>query len=502
MQNSFAWIVSVALSIAAHYGLMAVAAQIPLPQSDQQPLAEVLLGNATFQAVTLDAAAAEQRAAVQTSDTLSETSGMADQVSAPVDAAASEPQQNDEIAQSVGAAESQSESSAAEIAPDGKAETAGEVREESETRIAEPPATIVTEAAPDVTEDVAAATSAETPPASAPLAPAGDTAATALPAEGAVSITTSPVAAETPPAAAPLAPAQEATIMALPAQGSSSTSAAPASADEAPVAAEVAEALPQSTAGTVEAAASELSSATSTQELAPAKPAEATPPLEAGTKVAAAITAPAPVMSQGDRVRAFMRDYRGNGCIHAQASDADAARPSFKGLGGESGAVADFAAAFRQAVGVEPELALRSVMDAQCPAVDFISAMAGDERQNLEVVLDRDAVEDGGMLIGRLEGRVQGEIMLLLVDDDGAVRDITSDFHQLPNGNFFGVPVSLVGEGRGRNQLVLALASVEPLGITVTRKPGEAAALFRNLADKIAADGLAVRTAYAAFRVQ
>jgi hypothetical protein len=252
----------------------------------------------------------------------------------------------------------------------------------------------------------------------------------------------------------------------------------------------------------VEASAPEISSAGSAQELAPSKPAEAAPPIAAGTKMAAAITAPAPIMSQGDRIRSFMRDYQGNGCIYAQASDTDAARPSFRGLGGESGAVEDFASAFRKAVGVEPELALRAVMDPQCPAVDFISAIAGNETQNLEMVLDQDVVQDGGMLIGRLEGRVRGEILLLLVDDDGAVRDITSEFHLLPTGNFFGVGVSAQGEGRGRNQLVLALASLEPLGITVTRKPGEAAALFRTLAEKIAAEAIPVRTAYAAFRVQ
>ena len=476
MQNSIAWIASACLSVAAHYGLMAVAGQIPLPQSDQQPLAEVLLGNPTFQAVTLDATAAAPGAAIQTSETLLETSGTADQEAVPVEATAAEPKENGEIAQSV-TAENQSASTAAELAPDGKAETASQAGNEAEPKSAVPAATVATEAPPELTQDVAVAPSAETSPAPASLAPAQEASTTALPAQDFAAVNTTPApAAETPPAQAP--------------------------AVEAPAAKEVAEVTAGTAASTGEAAAPEISSAGSVQELAPAKPAVAAPPLEAGTKIAAAITAPAPVMSQGDRVRSFMRDYKGDGCIYAQAGDVDAARPSFSGLGGQSGAVEDFAAAFRQAVGIEPELALRSVMDAQCPAVDFISAIAGGERQNLEVVLDQDVVQDGGMLIGRLEGRVQGEIMLLLVDDDGAVRDITSEFHVLPTGNFFGVGVSLRGEGRGRNQLVLALASVEPLGITVTRKPGEAATLFRNLAGKIAADGLAVRTAYAAFRVR
>lgn len=466
MQNSIAWIVSAILSVAAHYGLMAVAGQIPLPDPDQEQLAEVLLGNPTFQAVTLDAAAAAQGAAIQTSATLPESTSTADQEAAPVEATAAEPKQNEEIVQSAAPAESQAAVSAAELAPDNNGLTASQSRNEAEATIASPAATIATQSAPEVMQQSAPGPSAEPPP-----------------------------------AAAPLAPAQNATATAPPAQGPVTTAAAPEPLAQAPTATEVAEASTGIAATTVEAAASEVSSAGGTQELAPEKPAAAAP-IGAGTKMAAAITAPAPVMSQGDRVRSFMREYEGKGCIYAQASDADAARPSFKGLGGQSGAVEEFATAFRQAVGIDPELALRSVMDAQCPAVDFISAISGGERQNLEVVLDQDIVQDGGMLIGRLEGRVQGEIMLLLVDDDGAVRDITSEFHLLPAGNFFGVAVALQGEGRGRNQLVLALASIEPLGITVTRKPGEAATLFKNLAARIAADGLAVRTAYAAFRVQ
>lgn len=476
MQNSIAWIVSAALSVAAHFGLMTAAGHIELPQSGQEQLAQVVLGGGAFQAVTLDAAEAVSAIAAEATDTLTEPAGPSEAMAAPADAAVSMPQQADEIAQSANAEERQSAAPDSELAPATPGAIAAQPEKVAEIAAAQPSASLAPEAGTSAVQETASAAAGETPSATAaPLAPAPASVVTALP-EQAV-----------PEAASVAAP-----------------DAAP------PSAAVIAEAPPASKAGTVETAPAELASSASVAELAPVSaaaalpqaPAETAQPLEDGTKMAAAVTAAAPAMSQGDRVRSFLRDYQGNGCLYAQAGDTDAARPRFRGLGGQSGAVEDFASAFRQAVGVEPELALRTVMDSQCPVVDFMKAIVGSEPQNLEVVLDQDIVQNGGMLIGRLEGRVQGEILLLLVDDDGAVRDITSEFHRLPNGNFFGIPVALVGEGRGRNQLVLALASVEPLGVSVARKPGEAAALFRDLARRISTDGLPVRTAYAAFQVQ
>ena len=226
-------------------------------------------------------------------------------------------------------------------------------------------------------------------------------------------------------------------------------------------------------------------------------------PANGTTKLATLATPATPTLSQADRIRGFLRTYRNKDCIFATPRALDAAHPQVDGLGGQSGALEEFSAAFRQSVGVEPELAMKPVMDAQCPAVDFIRTIIGETEPSFRVVLDRDSIQDGDFLAGHLDGEIGRAVKLLLVDDDGAVRDISDKFQRLADGkNFFFIEqIRILAEGRSRSQLILAITTATPLEVNVTHDTGEALAVFQSIANQAASSETPLRAAYAVFRV-
>jgi len=265
----------------------------------------------------------------------------------------------------------------------------------------------------------------------------------------------------------------------------------------------------------VTASASDGAAASEAVAAAPAAPAEAggdagsvlpsaperAATLPEGTKTASIITAVPEAMSQAEKIDRFLKSYGGGGCLYALPSALDAPRPAFGGFGAERG-VLDFAAAFRKAVGVEPELAIRTVMEPQCPAVEFLRDIAALKPRSVEVVLDSDQVANGAMVTGHLDGDPGGEVRLLVVGDDGAVSDISADFHRMGGGNFFASPLLVNDAGRARNQIIVALISPAPLTIAANHVAGEARTLFADVARQAGTPGASVAIGFNSFRVE
>ena len=538
MYNSAAWIISAVLSLAAHYGLMSAAGHISIAEPQQDQVAIVVLGNAALQPVAViadlagsealaeasqavDAAAANAtllnaadaqpmtqdtaktaivptRSGQETAETpaadLAPTAGA---VEAPLDkpeGTRAAEQGGSDIAQDRASAApatiASSETASAAPAPDLAAGNAPTLA--AEARLPAPPADATAQlqpTTPSPAEDASGAASVSLPQETSSPAPATQSAPLRQDANPAArpgeSLSLQP---ENNPAAVTVAavplppektPAAEATANAPLTPGS----AAPSAANDA------ASLQPEASAAVV---VPEVPAATAADHLPPA----------GEIKVAAAAAATASAKSQADRIRSFMRDYQGQGCIYATADDADAAPPRFSGLGGRSGAVDDFVAAFKDTVGVDPAVELRAVMDAQCPAVDFIKAISGNPGQDFTVKLDTETVRDGNFLVGRLEGSTEGSVHLLTVDDAGTVVDISQDFHRAGKDNFFAVEVSLLADGRGRNQLVIAIVAREPLEISRAPDAPAAIELFRSIVQQIARQGGALNSAYAAFTVE
>ena len=449
--NLSIWIVSGLVSLGAHAGVMSALAKINFEAPVTETLAEVVLAGSSIAPVTaaaVPAQAASELSASNTGQVLNSDGG----------ALASEPSQDQAAdstapdAVSAAAASATASDAPALVESSGQAETAD--------------AGVEVPAAPDTaeaSETPSIAVASARPAASQPEAPAAS-ASVPHAADGAAAI-----AGESAPSVA----------MAAPSGVAAAATDAPGSQPAAALAAE--------DGGAVLPSSSDQASAT--------------PPLPAGTKTASVVTAVPEVVSQAEKIDRFLAGYKGSGCLYARPRVLDAARPSFSGFGGERG-VSDFAAAFRQAVGIAPELAIAKVMDAQCPAVDFIRDITAAAPKQIDVVLDAEVLTSGGMITGHLGGDPGGAVRLLVIGDDGAVNDISADFHRIGPKNFFASPLIVNDEGRDRNQIIVALVSEQPLSVAVEHKPGEAKVLFEDIASQAKAPGASVAIGFNAFRVQ
>ena len=215
----------------------------------------------------------------------------------------------------------------------------------------------------------------------------------------------------------------------------------------------------------------------------PARPAAPQPVLPGhdGTQAATATGSGSALLTQAERVLKFLEQDGDRPCVYAKPSNIEANRPSFTGFGGGRVRIRQFSEDFQRAVGVGPRLAMRPVMDAQCPAVDFIRSLRSLGASELAIIIDHQKIADFGNLIGHLEGEFDVHILLLLVDDDGAVQDLSGKLHRKGNVNVFAEPVRLRRQGRSRYQMLLAISTSTPLEAGATLTPGEAQQVFERL---------------------
>ena len=209
----------------------------------------------------------------------------------------------------------------------------------------------------------------------------------------------------------------------------------------------------------------------------------------AGTQVAGIPTAVRETLTQSQKIERFLEAQKSTPCLYAKPDDPAAGHPALAGFGLQGAAISGFADAFRQAVGIDATIAIRPIVDAQCPVVDFLRAFAARGFRDLTVVIDSDTITDGGMLAGHLDGKLGDNVSLLLVDDDGSVHDISSTFQRGKTKNFFALQVGLKANGAGRNQMLMAFSSQAIIAIGAQHEQGEAGRVFAALAQQLTSAG-------------
>ena len=473
MRHSAAiWIVSAVVSLGAHAGVMSALARISIQAPKDETLAEVVLAGDAFGAVT---------AVVDTSQVLSSDA-------------------RQDVASASAASPALAQSDASGMARETDAAAAG---------AAAAPSASATK------DNVAAATKDNTAAASStlPAAPADASAATAADNQGDVAAVGPSLPASTADATAAadgsialvMPPSAASDVVPPGSNGGTAAGASPGNDQSAVPAADAA--VAGNSSGTAAAASRDAPAAETAPSEAAAAPAantavaspDASPlVLPQGTRVASIATA---AVSQAEKIDRFLSSYKGGGCLYAMPDVADAAKPAFAGFGAQQG-VTDFAAAFKQAVGVEPAIAIRPIMEAQCAAVDFLRELGDAKIPRVKLVLDAEVIADGGAVTGHLADDPKGEVRLLVIGDDGAVNDISKEFFRTKGTNFFYSQVVTNAEGRSRNQIIVALVSSAPLTLTVTHQPGEAKALFEDLARQVKQPGTSVALGFSAFQVK
>jgi serine/threonine protein kinase len=188
---------------------------------------------------------------------------------------------------------------------------------------------------------------------------------------------------------------------------------------------------------------------------------EPTPP----ANTTAAITEPTPPANPPAlSTVAFLRDYAAEPCFAVRARDDDPAGRVVTTIGADPAAFERFGAAFQQAVRARPELHALVVQPSQCPAVDFLKAAFSSARGLPRISLDRAEVGKNRPLSGTVSGLNGRPLLLMVVDDDGAVIGLRAQ--AAPGADTATFSASFTGDPSsfGKPQMLIAVAADQPIG--------------------------------------
>ena len=122
----------------------------------------------------------------------------------------------------------------------------------------------------------------------------------------------------------------------------------------------------------------------------------------------------------------------------------------------------------------------------QCPALTFVRQNRDYPATRLGILLQRNEVESGERITGRVRGTAGKYVVLLLVDSNGVVQDLRRFVTFTGNTANFNVPVNRDGFARDTSQLLLAIATQSPLTQISDRSGQLAQDVFRDLEGELA----------------
>lgn len=247
--------------------------------------------------------------------------------------------------------------------------------------------------------------------------------------------------------------------------------------------------------------------ATSTRAM-PAAPNAADPSPEppratnpAPQREAAAVPPAAPPIAPIEQVANYIRDYRGGDCFYLSPISVGAREASIEAFGAAAPSFSSFDDAFSAALGFDAKIQLRLVAPAQCGVVDVLARQAVQRRVKVpKLALNRDRMRSGEELSGTLDLADDGNAEILLVDDEGDVHNLSRNVRRTGRRLTFSLRLQSPASG-ARPQLVVAVASTEPLTLLRSGTVPKADDLFRALGEEVSRPGSPLGVAVRYFKL-
>ncbi|KMO38108.1 serine/threonine-protein kinase [Methylobacterium aquaticum] len=203
-----------------------------------------------------------------------------------------------------------------------------------------------------------------------------------------------------------------------------------------------------------------------------------TPPRPETSRAAAA---------NADEVERFVRNYEGGECFFATAVSVQPPNVTVEAFGASTQPFMAFDTAFQRRLGIDPQITLHQVMDAQCPLVDFLARQFPlRDARAASLTITSDQLRNGQELSGVVEAATDRSIELLLVSDDGRVSNLGRSMRRTGDAARFTLKVE--GSGSPKPQLLLALTSQKPLSSLRGGGTARASQLFRLIGDELDRD--------------
>jgi serine/threonine-protein kinase len=165
-----------------------------------------------------------------------------------------------------------------------------------------------------------------------------------------------------------------------------------------------------------------------------------------------------------DKVANFIAQYEGGDCFFLSAMAISDHRAIIEGLGSSMKPFTAFDADFRRKIGFEADIGVRQVTDKQCPALEFLAQLRGQNARAPHLDIDQDSLHNGDILSGVVERYGTRNLELILVSDLGIVQNLSSLLKQGIDAKTFSIGMRRSDGVTGpQPQLLIAVASEAPI---------------------------------------
>ena len=171
--------------------------------------------------------------------------------------------------------------------------------------------------------------------------------------------------------------------------------------------------------------------------------------------------APPPASPSVDHERLFVQGYAGGDCFFIKPLSGGA--HAYLGVGAELKPFERFEAAFKTEVGAEPQLSLRLITSAECPALDLLRPGVGQTADAPRIELADYRVGRNKPLAGTIANLGGRRVTLILVDNAGAAYRLEAKPQAGGDSATFSIPLTPDAASIGPIQVILAIVSMKPI---------------------------------------
>ena len=180
------------------------------------------------------------------------------------------------------------------------------------------------------------------------------------------------------------------------------------------------------------------------------------------------------------QIRNFVERYDGGDCFFVLPIAISQSAAVIEGYGASIARFQAFSDRFKREQGFEPSIGIRQVTQDQCPAVRFLSQLHGDQARAPRIILTATEIKNGETLSGTIENVSNGVLELLLISDNGQIKDLSNLLKPSLDSVSFSIGIQS-GNNAARPQLLMALAPSQALGSLKQPQLATADEFFRNI---------------------
>ena len=182
--------------------------------------------------------------------------------------------------------------------------------------------------------------------------------------------------------------------------------------------------------------------------------------------------------SRIENITRYITDYDGGECFFITPISVGEAAARIEGYGASITPFQVLDDTFKKANGFEPDIGVRQVTVPQCPAITFLGRFRTQRATAPRLEINATNLRSGQVLTGYIEGDGNRHVELLLVSDDGAVHNLSRLVKTTSDGKTFNLRLQLAGSSGAQPQILIAVASAQPLNSLQLSQPGDARQVF------------------------